>query len=562
MERTQADMLAIDENDDDLYFLPLGGSDEIGMNVNLYGYAGRWLMVDLGITFADDSTPGLDIILPDLEPIAQHRDRLDGLLLTHGHEDHIGAVPYLWHKLRCPIWCTPFTASLLRRKLDDAGILDQVEINEVPLGANFVVGPFEVQLVLQTHSIPEPNAVVLRCGAGTIVHTGDWKFDPTPFVGGTTDFDALHAVGEEGVLALIGDSTNVFEPGSTGSEAEVRMAMTELFAEYDGRIAVACFASNVARLESIALAAAANDRQTALIGRSLWRMHDAAKENGYLANTPSFVSESDAGFIPEDKIVLICTGSQGEPRAALSRIAEGNHPHITLGRGDVCIYSSRQIPGNERAIGRIQNKLAIRGVQIVTTEDQPGVHVSGHPARDDLVRMYQIIRPRIAIPVHGDPRHLREHARLALACQVPEAVVPSNGSLIRLRPGAAAVVDHVKTGMMTMDGGRLVSLTSEPIQARRHMLYNGAASVTVVLDQAGKLRADPLVSFTGVSDGLDGEDLAHEAVDAVRKALNGLSSGDRRKDDAVREAARRMVRRLVKAEHGKRPVTDVHVVRV
>ncbi|EDP66361.1 Predicted hydrolase of the metallo-beta-lactamase superfamily protein [alpha proteobacterium BAL199] len=555
-------MLAIDERDDDLYFLPLGGSDEIGMNVNLYGYAGRWLMVDLGITFADDSTPGLDIILPDIEPIVKHRDRLEGLLLTHGHEDHIGAVPYLWPKLRCPIWCTPFTASLLRRKLDDAGLLGEVDLREVPVGANFVIGPFEVELVRQTHSIPEPSAVVLRCGAGTVVHTGDWKFDPTPFVGEATDFDALRAVGDEGVLALIGDSTNVFEPGSTGSEAEVRMALTELFDQYNGRIAVTSFASNVARMESVALAAAANDRQTALVGRSLWRMHDAAKENGYLAGLPPFVSEADAGFFPEDKIVLICTGSQGEPRAALSRIADGTHPHITLGEGDVCIYSSRQIPGNERAIGRVQNKLAGRNVEILTTEDHPGVHVSGHPARDDLARMYQLIRPRIAIPVHGDARHLREHARLARACQVPEAVVPANGSLIRLRAGAAAVIDHVDTGGLTMDGGRLVPLASEAIQARRHMLYNGAASVTLVLDKVGKLRAEPLVSFQGVTDGADGEDLELDAADAVREALRGLSVANRRDDEAVREAARRMVRRVVRAEHGKRPVTDVHVVRV
>ena len=543
-------MLAIDERDDDLYFLPLGGSDEIGMNVNLYGYAGQWLMIDLGITFADDSTPGLDIILPDIEPIARHRDRLAGLLLTHGHEDHIGAVPHLWPRLRCPIWCTPFTASLLRRKLDDAGLLSEVDLREVPLGANFVVGPFEVEMVRQTHSIPEPNAIVLRCGAGTVVHTGDWKFDPTPFVGEATDFDALRAVGDEGVLALVGDSTNVFEPGSTGSEAEVRMALTEIFDQYNGRIAVTCFASNVARLESIAQAAAANDRQAALIGRSLWRMHDAAKENGYLADCPAFVSEADAGFFPEDKIVLICTGSQGEPRAALSRIADGTHPHITLGDGDVCIYSSRQIPGNERAISRVQNKLSSRGVEIFTTEDHPGVHVSGHPARDDLARMYQLVRPRIAVPVHGDSRHLREHARLARTCQVPEAVVPSNGSMIRLRAGAAEVVDHVEATSLTQ------------IQARRHMLYNGAASVTLVLDKAGKLRADPVVTFHGVATGDDEEDLEDDAIEALRETLAKMSPADRRDDEAVREAARRMVRRLVRSDHGKRPVTDVHVVRI
>ncbi|HEY9568741.1 MAG TPA: ribonuclease J, partial [Thalassobaculum sp.] len=414
----------------------------------------------------------------------------------------------------------------------------------------------------QTHSIPEPSAVVLRCGAGTVVHTGDWKFDPTPFVGEAPDFDAMQAVGDEGVLALIGDSTNVFEPGSTGSEAEVRMALTEIFDQYRGRIAVTCFASNVARLESIAVAAAANDRHAALVGRSLWRMHDAAKENGYLREAPPFISEADAGFFPEDKIVLICTGSQGEPRAALSRVADGTHPQVTLGEGDVCIYSSRQIPGNERAIARVQNKLASRGVEIFTVEDHPGVHVSGHPARDDLARMYQLIRPRIAVPVHGDARHLREHARLARACQVPEAVVPSNGSLIRLRAGAAEMVGHIETGCLTIDGGRLVPLGAEPLQARRHMLFNGAAAVTVVLDKSGKLQAEPLVSLHGVADGDDAVDLEEDAAEAVAEALRSLSATDRRDDEAVREAARRMVRRVVRAEHGKRPVTDVHVVRV
>lgn len=555
-------MRRLSPDDDALYFLPLGGSDEIGMNVNLYGHAGEWLMVDLGLTFGDDTTPGLDIILPDISAIEAHRDQLCGLLLTHGHEDHIGAVAHLWPKLRCPIYCTPFTASLLRRKLDDAGLLGEVTLNEVSLGANFVVGPFEIELLTLTHSIPEPNGIVLRTAAGTVLHTGDWKFDPTPFVGAVTDEEAIRAVGEEGVLAMVGDSTNVFVPGTTGSEAEVRMALTELFSQYSGRIAVACFASNVARLESVAMAAAANDRQAALVGRSLWRMHDAAKENGYLADLPPFVRENEAGFFPEDKIVMLCTGSQGEARAALSRIAEGSHPHVTLGEGDVCFFSSRQIPGNELAIGRVQNRLASLGVELVTTEDQPGIHVSGHPARDDLARMYQMVRPRIAIPVHGDARHLREHARLAKACQVPEALVPANGSLIRLGPGPAEIIEWVDSGALTLDGGRLVPMAADSLQDRRRMLHNGAAAVTVVMDAKGGLRADPVVSITGIADGEDLEDLSLDTADAVRDALHSLSSKDRRRDEPVRETARRMVRRLIKAEYGKRPITDVHVVRV
>jgi ribonuclease J len=543
--------LNLNPDDDGLYFLPLGGSDEIGMNVNLYGYAGQWLMVDLGITFGDDTTPGVDVILPDISSIEPHRNKLCGLLLTHGHEDHIGAVPYLWERLGCPIYCTPFTASLVRRKLVDVGLLEKVELIEIPVSGGAVIGPFEVEMIRVTHSIPEPSMVVLRCGAGTVVHSGDWKFDPTPFVGGPSDLEAIRAVGDEGVLALMGDSTNVFVPGRTGSEAEVRMALTELFAQYDGqgRIAVACFASNVARLESVAVAAAANDRQTALIGRSLWRMHDAAKENGYLQDAPTFVKEDEAGYFPEDKIVLICTGSQGESRAALSRISDGAHPHVFL--------------GNERAIGRVQNRLAARGVEIITTEDQPGIHVSGHPAREELAELYQMLRPRIAIPVHGDARHLREHARLAKACQVPETVVPSNGSLIRLSSGHAEIVDWIKgEGAQVVDDGQILGLQSETLRDRRRMLHNGAATVTLVLDAKGALKADPLVSLVGIADPEDAEDVALDAADAIREGLLKLSGRDRREDEAVREAARRMVRRIVRDEFNKRPVTDVHIVRI
>ncbi|MCR9175773.1 MAG: ribonuclease J [Alphaproteobacteria bacterium] len=550
--------------DDDLYFLPLGGSDEIGMNVNLYGYAGKWLMVDLGITFGDDSTPGLDVILPDISFIEKRRKDLVGLVITHGHEDHIGAIPYLWEKLRCPIWCTPFTASLVRRKLDDVGLLSEVTVNEVPISSDFVVGPFEIEMVRMTHSIPEPSLVVLRTGAGTVVHTGDWKFDPNPVVGEASDMEALARIGKEKPLAMIGDSTNVFVPGSTGSELDVRAAMTKLFAQYNGkgRIAVACFASNVARLDSIARAAAANDRSCALVGRSLWRMTEAARENGYISDLPPFVAENEAGFFPEDKIVMICTGSQGEARAALSRIAEGSHPHVGLGEGDVCIYSSRQIPGNELAIARVQNRLANKGVEIVTTEDHPGIHVSGHPARDDMIQMYQLIRPSIAVPVHGDAMHLREHARLAQSCQVPEVIAPANGSMIRLRAGAAAVVEEVQTGALVNDGGRLVCLQSQTLSVRRQMLYNGAASVTLVMDKKGALKADPIVSFTGVTDGDDLDDLVLDAADAVRDLLDDLSARDKTKDDVVREATRRMIRKMIRSDYDKRPLTDVHLVRL
>src|SRR5882757_4912786 len=407
---------------DELVFLPLGGAGEIGMNLSLYGFGGEWLMVDCGVTFGGDAMPGLDVIMPDPGFIAERSDRLAGLVVTHGHEDHIGAIPYLWKRFRCPVYATPFARALLYEKLVEAGLQHEIPITEVPLSGKFTVGLFEIELITLTHSIPEPNAVVIRTPLGAILHTGDWKLDPAPLVGEISDEVALRRLGEEGVLAMVCDSTNALRPGHSGSEATVREALIDLVGRYDRRVAVACFASNVARLESIAAAAVANDREVALVGRSLWRIYKAARDTGYLRNTPPFLSEDEAAAVPRDKILLVCTGSQGEPRAALSRIAQGDHPHVKLDSDDAVIFSSRIIPGNERAIGRLQNKLAKAGVVIVTEHDH-FVHVSGHPAQDELAKMYQMVRPRIAVPVHGETRHLMAQARLAEQCQVPQSIV-------------------------------------------------------------------------------------------------------------------------------------------
>src|SRR5499427_9221226 len=400
-----------------LYFVPLGGAGEIGMNLNVYGYQGDWLIIDCGVTFGDDSQPGLEVVMPNPAFIVERREHLLGIVATHAHEDHIGAIPYLWRQLRCPIWATPFTASFLRAKLAETGFADQVKINVVPLSGRFTIGPFDLELITLTHSIPEPNAVALRTPVGTVLHTGDWKFDPDPLIGSTFDEIALRQLGDDGVLAMIGDSTNALRPGTSGSEAELRRSLIDLVGRYDARVAVACFASNVARLESIARAAAAHDREVALVGRSLWRIDKAARENGYLADLPRFLTEDEAGYVPADRILLICTGSQGEPRAALARIARQDHAHIDLEPGDVVIFSSRIIPGNEKAIGRLHNALVRLGIDIVTEADH-FVHVSGHPARAELVRMYQMVRPQVAIPVHGEARHLLAHAQLASECQV------------------------------------------------------------------------------------------------------------------------------------------------
>ncbi|MEK9722707.1 MAG: ribonuclease J [Rhodospirillaceae bacterium] len=547
----------------ELLFLPLGGAGEIGMNLNLYGYGPpddeTWLMVDLGVTFNDGALPGVDVITPDPAFIAERRDRLAALVLTHAHEDHIGAVPYLWPQLRCPIYATPFTVSVLKRKLAETDFADAVEIIEVPLGGRLVIGPFELELVTLTHSIPEPNAIVIRTPLGTVFHTGDWKFDPDPVVGEVADEATLRRIGEEGALAVVCDSTNVFTPGESGSEADILENLDEIIAARTGRVAVACFATNVARLETIATAAAKNGRDVVLAGRSLQRIVAAARENGYMSDVAAFLTEDDAGFLPDDKALIICTGSQGEPRAALARIAEGDQPRVALNAGDTLIFSSRVIPGNERAIGELQAKFLRRGIEVVTARDSM-IHVSGHPARDELARMYQHLRPEIAVPVHGELRHLTEHAQLARDCQVPHAVVCENGAVVRLAPGAAGVINHVPAGRLAADGNRLVPVDSEVVKSRIRTMWNGFAVLTVVLDGA-RLAAEPQISTSGLVEDDDDPDL-----DAVRLAVQEtidrlLPDAGGADDDAVAEEVRIAARRAFRALFDKRTVTRVHLVR-
>lgn len=544
----------------DLHFLPLGGSGEIGMNLNLYEYGGQWLMVDLGVTFADDGVPGVEVLMPDPQFIVERRDKLIGLVLTHAHEDHLGAVQYLWPELRCPIWATPFTAAFLRRKLTETDFADEVDIHVVEMGSRFRIGPFDLEMVTLTHSIPEPNGLAIRTPAGTVFHTGDWKIDPDPLVGDVTDDARLRTIGDDGVLALVGDSTNALKEGKSGSEAEVRQALIELFRQHDGRIAVACFASNVARLESIAVAAKANGRDCALVGRSLWRIHDTAKETGYLRGLPDFVDERDAGFIPRERLVMICTGSQGEPRAALTRIAADEHPHVVLEKGDVVIFSSRVIPGNERNVLRLQNSLAHLGVTLITDETHPRVHVSGHPCRGELARMYQWVRPRIAIPVHGEALHMQAHANLAKACQVPHALVPENGTLIRLAPEGPEVVDRVPTGRLAVDGDRLLPFGGAVLRQRSRLMWNGAVIATVVLDRKGRVAVPPRISAPGLLDPETDLDFAQEIVEAIERGAGRAGKGA--PDEKVEEAVRRAIRDVLRERRGGKSIIDVHLVRV
>ena len=546
-------------SNEELLFLALGGAGEIGMNLNLYGTAGKWLMVDLGIGFADSTMAGVEVVMPDPEFIVERRHDLVGIVLTHAHEDHLGAVADLWPRLKAPVYATPFAASVLKRKLIDAGLRDQVPVTEIPLGGKFSLSPFELEMITMTHSILEPNAMAIRTKFGTIFHTGDWKIDPEPLLGDLTDEAMLKRIGDEGVLAMVCDSTNVFVEGQAGSESKVRVNVEKLVRGHSGRVAVSCFASNLARVESIALAAVAAGRHPVLSGRALTRMLESAQECGYLLDFPECVPEKQAGYLPRDKVLFICTGSQGEPRASMSKLAGGEHRDLVLEAGDTAIFSSRVIPGNEHSVGRLQNALIARGVKVITDREAE-IHVSGHPARDELVRVYQWVRPRIALPVHGEVRHMIEHAELAKTCQVPETVVAPNGTLVRLAPGPAEIIDHVFSGRLARDGDTLIPLDGESLRERRKLLWNGAAAATLVVDRRGKPLAPPKVSLRGIDD-TEGE--IQEAIEkALSEMLADLNTAERGDDRRMEEGARQAVRRVVRAHLGKKPLTDVHIVRI
>lgn len=552
--------------DDELVFLPLGGTGEIGMNLNLYGYGPederQWIMVDLGVTFADGRTPGVDVIMPDPAFIEEHRDDLLAILLTHAHEDHIGAVAHLWPRLRCPVYATPFTAELVKGKLIDAGLEDVVPLNIIDLGSRFNVGPFDVEYVTLTHSIPEPNALAIRTPLGTVMHTGDWKIDPAPVLGADIDEKRLKEIGDEGVLAMVCDSTNVFSPGEAGSEADVGRSLSELLGELTGRVAVTTFASNVARLESIIRAAADNDRHVALVGRSMFRVTAAAREAGYLQDIPPFIDADEAGYLPKDKVLYLCTGSQGEPRAALARIAADAHPHIVLEEGDTVVFSSRVIPGNEVSIYDMQNDLARSGIRVITEKDH-FVHVSGHPCRDELAAMYQWIKPHISVPVHGEARHLLEHAAYAKELQVPEALVIENGDLVRLAPGDPGIIDEAPSGRIVLDGEVQVPSWDAGIQERRRLSFGGAVFVSLVLDEKGKVRGDPEVRLIGLPE-RDNYEIRFEerAYDAIDEALDRLPLRKRRDVNQVAEYVRRAVRSAIRREWGKKSAVEVIVTQI
>jgi ribonuclease J len=549
----------------ELLFAPLGGCREIGMNLNAYAYGPpedrRWIIVDVGVTFGDDSTPGVDLIMPDPVYLESYTDQIEAIILTHAHEDHIGAIGWLWPKLRAPIHATPFTAYLVAEKLRERGLEGEAELRIMQLGETRQFGPFEVELVTLTHSIPEPNGLAIRTPLGTILHTGDWKIDPDPIIGEDFDQAKIEQLGHEGILAMVCDSTNVFEEGEAGSEGMAREALKAAVAEQEGRVAITSFASNVARVQSACEAAKANDRSVCLVGRSMIRIVGAAQSVGMLREF-NFIEPENAADLPPEHVLYLCTGSQGEPNAALARIARGDHPTVKLGEGDTVIFSSRVIPGNERAIGEIQNQLAERNIRLVTAR-QFDIHVSGHPCRDELRRMYAWAKPRIAIPVHGERRHIKEHARFALSLQVPEAITPDNGDVVRLAPGPVEVVDQVPAGRLHVDGEVLTSDKAGGLWERKKMAWNGHLSVSLVIAK-GRVEDGPIIVARGFSetDGRPADESMEPIDEAADAALDGMSKNDLSDDDKIERILSKAVRRAAEVEFGKRPLVDITIHRI
>jgi ribonuclease J len=554
---------------DELVFLPLGGSGEIGMNLNAYGYGPahdrKWIIVDIGVTFGGSALPGVEIILPDPTYLEQFKDDILGIVLTHAHEDHIGALAWLWPRFKAPIYATPFTAVLVREKLRERGLEQKAPVTVTPLKGTVTLGPFEIEYVTLTHSIPEPNGLAIRTPLGLVWHTGDWKIDPDPLIGHTTDEARLRQLHDEGVLAMVCDSTNVFVEGHTGSEADVRESLISLFKTLHGKIAVTAFASNVARVESVVIAAAKAGRKVCLLGRSMHRIVGAAKATGVLPEELAIISEGEAALMQDRDVLYLCTGSQGESRAALARIASGDHRSLSLSEGDTVIFSSRVIPGNETAIYNLYNRLAEKGVQVITGDDWP-IHVSGHPARDELRQMYEWVRPKIAVPVHGERRHILEHVKLALELQTPEALAPRNGDLIRLAPGPAEVIDEVPNGRLYIDGDVMIESEDEALGERRKLASEGSVMVTMAVSSKknGAIISGPEIRVKGLT-GADEDRLdvnLDDLAEVAERAYAKLSGAERDDEDIAEEMIARAVRRAAEKAWGKRPVVEAVILTI
>jgi ribonuclease J len=551
--------------DNELVFAPLGGIGEIGMNLSIYGFVDdrrrQWIIVDCGVSFAsEEHLPGVDLILPDIRYLIEERKNILGLVLTHGHEDHMGALIDLWPRLKVPIYATPFTAALFEARRASEPGAPKIPINVIPAGGHLALGPFAIDFINVAHSIPESNALAIRTAAGTVLHTGDWKIDPAPLIGAPTDAARLTALGDEGVLALVGDSTNAIREGRSPSESEVAKTLAELIRTAPRRVAVTTFASHVGRIRAVAEAARAADREVVVVGRAMERVVQVARETGYLDGFGDFRGVESYGYLPPDKVLALCTGSQGEPRAALARIAEDEHPDVTLSRGDRVIFSARPIPGNEKAIARVINGLIGQGVEVITDRTHL-VHVSGHPRRDELRDMIGWVRPRILIPAHGEALHLAEHAALARRAGVPHVLVCRNGDLVRLAPGAAEIIDALPSGRLYKDGALVIDAEARTIAARRRLSFSGIVSVAMAMNDKGVLVADPEVELIGLPEvDAGGASMTEVALRAVGEAFDALPKPRRRDPDEVAESVRRAVRGAIAERWNKKPVCHVHVL--
>ena len=550
---------------EELLFCPLGGSGEIGANMNLYAYGKendhKWIIVDMGVSFADDSIPGVDLIMPDPGFIIDKKDDLLGIVLTHAHEDHIGAVAHIWPKLKCKIYATPFTATLLIEKFKEKKIDIASHLKIVALNSKIKLGHFEIDFVTLTHSILEPNGLCIKTPLGTILHTGDWKIDPNPLIGGTIDEAKLKKIGDNGVSAMICDSTNIFSPGRAGSESEVRDSLLRIMELKTKRLLVTSFASNVARMESIFYCAKKTGRNICLVGRSMQRIYKAAKKCGYLKGLINPVEPREAKKIEKNKILYLATGSQGEPMGAMTRIVNGVHPEVFLESGDCVIFSSKIIPGNEKKLYQLQNLIVKNKIEIIT-EENAFVHVSGHPNRDDLKDMYKWVKPKCVIPVHGEHRHMVEHVSFAKEMQVPKALLIENGDIIKILPNEnPAIIDKAPSGRVYLDGSVNVESDSQSIKDRKNLSLNGYLEITLIVSNNGKIKK-PIISFKGIPENNEHEPFIFDIEDEIFNICRTFSLDSKNQQNNLIETIKQNCRRIVREKTGKKPFTNINIARI
>ena len=554
------------KNNNELIFCPLGGSGEIGMNMNLYGYGEKnnhqWIIIDIGVGFVDDSVPGIDLMVPDPDFILQRKDDLLGILLTHAHEDHIGAIALLWPSLECPIYATPFTATLIKEKFREKKINIGSHLKIIELNGNVKIGPFDINYVTLTHSILEPNALQIKTPHGTLLHTGDWKCDTDPLIGKQMDEIKLKEIGKQGVLAMICDSTNIFTEGRSGSEKDVRDSMLTVFENIKKKIIVTTFASNVARMETVFKCAEKVGRHLSLVGRSMYRIYNTARECGYLQNIKPPLDPRDAKKIPRDKIVYLCTGSQGEPLGAMNRIVNQEHPDVYLDEGDTVIFSSRIIPGNEKKLFKIHNQLVKNNINVIS-EENAFIHVSGHPGRDEMRDMYEWIKPKISIPVHGEHRHMKEHYDFATSLGVPQPMLIENGDMIRIAPGEPKIIDKVHNGKLYVDGNRVIDDQARFLKDRKNIAHNGLMDVTLIISKKGNLDRNPIINIRGLpfnDEELD--ECFYEMEDEILKTSKAYSLNNKKHEKNLIDALKSNLKKIIYSKTRKRPYTNITLIRV